>query len=75
MGSIKQDVHTLPSGIVMDSNKDGWICLTGIDGEQIVTSASELVYIIQHYQDTWRGIPVKIDFSQWRGMYGTSEKT
>jgi ribosomal protein L6P/L9E len=62
--------HILPSGLILDAERNGRIVLTGTHEEQIVTTAAELAYILQVYQERFKGIPVLMDTSMWRGMVG-----
>lgn len=66
-----QVTHTCPSGAVMDSRKDGFVCITDSRGEQIVTSAVELAYILQRYQEQWGGIPIQLKLTKdWKAIMG-----
>lgn len=53
-------------------NRDGTIELFGDEHnpESRWLAADELCYVLQEFQNTFGGIPVKADLSEWRGVYG-----
>lgn len=63
----------LKSGLAISSSEDGEIQIYSQITDKLVlaTSAAELAYILQLFQDHWGGIPVKIDPSDFKGLVGS----
>lgn len=62
----------LPSGYAVSFARNGEIQIADqITGECVlVTSAAELAYILQLFQDGWGGIPVSINLADWHALEG-----
>jgi hypothetical protein len=56
--------------VEMEKENGGRIRLTDKYGHTIHTSATDLAYILQEFQEKFGGISVKIDPKEWRGMIG-----